>query len=155
MTILMVCLGNICRSPLAEGILKEKCKKAGLSWKIESAGTNGFHNGEAPHYLSQKIARINNIDISNQQSRKFVKQDFERFDKIYAMAEDVIDEIKQIGKDQYISTKVNLLMDEVYPNQNKEVPDPYYGAEDGYHSVYNMIEIACDEIIKNYANLFT
>jgi protein-tyrosine phosphatase len=67
MTILMVCLGNICRSPLAEGILKEKCKKAGLNWKIESAGTNGFHNGEAPHQLSQKIARINNIDISNQQ----------------------------------------------------------------------------------------
>lgn len=155
MTILMVCLGNICRSPLAEGILKEKCKKAGLSWKIESAGTNGFHNGEAPHQLSQKIARINNIDISNQQSRKFVKQDFDRFDKIYAMAEDVMLEIKQIGKDQYISSKVNLLMDEVYPNQNKEVPDPYYGAEDGYYSVYNMIEIACDAIIKNYANLST
>ncbi|NDE09747.1 MAG: low molecular weight phosphotyrosine protein phosphatase [Chitinophagia bacterium] len=155
MTILMVCLGNICRSPLAEGILREKCKKAGLDWKIESAGTNGFHNGEAPHYLSQKVASINNIDISSQQSRKFVKQDFERFDKIYAMAEDVIVEIKQIGKEQYISSKVNLLMDEVYPKQNKEVPDPFYGAEDGYHSVYKMIEIACDAIIKNHANLST
>jgi len=155
MTILMVCLGNICRSPLAEGIMKKKCKKAGLNWKIESAGTNGFHTGEAPHYLSQKVASINNIDISSQQSRKFVKQDFERFDKIYAMAEDVIVEIKQIGKDQYISSKVNLLMDEVYPKQNKEVPDPFYGAEDGYHSVYKMIEIACDAIIKNHANLST
>jgi len=151
----MVCLGNICRSPLAEGIMKKKCKKAGLNWKIESAGTNGFHTGEAPHYLSQKVASINNIDISSQQSRKFVKQDFERFDKIYAMAEDVIVEIKQIGKDQYISSKVNLLMDEVYPKQNKEVPDPFYGAEDGYHSVYKMIEIACDAIIKNHANLST
>jgi protein-tyrosine phosphatase len=152
MTILMVCLGNICRSPLAEGILQQKCKEAGLNWKIDSAGTNGFHNGEAPHFLSQKVASMNGVNISGQQSRQFIQEDFERFDKIYAMALDIQEEIKEIGKDQFISSKVDLLMNEVYPGQNKEVPDPFYGAEDGYHRVYEMIEIACDAIIKNHAN---
>ena len=152
MTILMVCLGNICRSPLAEGILQQKCKEAGLNWKIDSAGTNGFHNGEAPHFLSQKVANLNGVNISGQQSRQFIQEDFERFDKIYAMALDIQEEIKEIGKDQFISSKVDLLMNEVYPGQNKEVPDPFYGAEDGYHRVYEMIEIACDAIIKNHAN---
>ena len=152
MTILMVCLGNICRSPLAEGILQQKCKEAGLNWKIDSAGTNGFHNGEAPHFLSQKVASLNGVNISGQQSRQFIQEDFERFDKIYAMALDIQEEIKEIGKDQFISSKVDLLMNEVYPGQNKEVPDPFYGAEDGYHRVYEMIEIACDAIIKNHAN---
>ena len=152
MTILMVCLGNICRSPLAEGILQQKCKEAGLNWKIDSAGTNGFHNGEAPHFLSQKVASLNGVNISGQQSRQFIQEDFKRFDKIYAMALDIQEEIKEIGKDQFISSKVDLLMNEVYPSQNKEVPDPFYGAEDGYHRVYEMIEIACDAIIKNHAN---
>jgi protein-tyrosine phosphatase len=152
MTILMVCLGNICRSPLAEGILQQKCKEAGLNWKIDSAGTNGFHNGEAPHFLSQKVASLNGVNISGQQSRQFIQEDFKRFDKIYAMALDIQEEIKEIGKDQFISSKVDLLMNEVYPGQNKEVPDPFYGAEDGYHRVYEMIEIACDAIIKNHAN---
>ena len=152
MTILMVCLGNICRSPLAEGILQQKCKEAGLNWKIDSAGTNGFHNGEAPHFLSQKVASLNGVNISGQQSRQFIQEDFKRFDKIYAMALDIQEEIKEIGKDQFISSKVNLLMNEVYPGQNKEVPDPFYGAEDGYHRIYEMIEIACDAIIKNHAN---
>ena len=148
----MVCLGNICRSPLAEGILQQKCKEAGLNWKIDSAGTNGFHNGEAPHFLSQKVASMNGVNISRQQSRQFIQGDFKRFDKIYAMALDIQEEIKEIGKDQFISSKVDLLMNEVYPGQNKEVPDPFYGAEDGYHRVYEMIEIACDAIIKNHAN---
>ena len=152
MTILMVCLGNICRSPLAEGILQQKCKEAGLNWKIDSAGTNGFHNGEAPHFLSQKVASLNGVNISGQQSRHFIQEDFKRFDKIYAMALDIQEEIKEIGKDQFISSKVDLLMNEVYPGQNKEVPDPFYGAEDGYHRIYEMIEIACDAIIKNHAN---
>ena len=85
MKILMVCLGNICRSPLAEGILQDKARKAGLKWSVESAGTNGYHTGEAPHPLSQKVARINGVDISKQRSRNFVAEDFDRFDKIYAM----------------------------------------------------------------------
>src|SRR5215213_971091 len=101
MKILMVCLGNICRSPLAEGVLEHKAKKAGLQWQIDSAGTNGYHIGEAPHRLSQKVARLNGVDICNQRARQFVKEDFDRYDKIYAMAADVVDDMKRIAKGKF------------------------------------------------------
>ena len=110
MKILMVCLGNICRSPLAEGILQEKIKKAGLNWEVDSAGTNGYHVGEQPHHLSQKVAKLRGIDISCQRCRRFVKEDFERFDKIYAMAGDVIEEIKWISKDKYNGQLMEMLL---------------------------------------------
>src|SRR5688500_14109060 len=97
MRILMVCLGNICRSPLAEGILRHKAQAAGLNWEIRSAGTNGYHVGEAPHRLSQKVAKLNGIDICEQRARRFEAEDMERYDRIYAMADDVIDEMKAIA----------------------------------------------------------
>jgi protein-tyrosine phosphatase len=150
MKILMVCLGNICRSPLAEGILKEKAAKAGLKWTIESAGTNGYHDGEAPHRLSQKVAKLNGIEICDQRSRKITADDFSNFDKIYAMSSDVIDEMKWIAKKKYDPSKVDLLMNELKPGKNLDVPDPWYGPEPGYHSVYKMIEEACDAIVERY-----
>ena len=146
----MVCLGNICRSPLAEGILQDKAWKAGLKWSVESAGTNGSHTGEAPHPLSQKVARINGVDISKQRSRKFVAEDFHRFDKIYAMSDDVIDDMRRIAKNNFDEKKVDLLLNELFPGQNVDVPDPWYGPEPGYHEVYKMINEACDAIIKKY-----
>jgi protein-tyrosine phosphatase len=148
MKILMVCLGNICRSPLAEGILEHKAKKAGLNWQIDSAGTNGYHTGEPPHKLSQKVARLNGIEICNQRARDFVKEDFDRYDKIYAMAEDVIDDIKSISGSKYDASKVELFMNELYPGKNKSVPDPWYGTEPGYHEVYKIIDQVCDAIIR-------
>ena len=155
MKILMVCLGNICRSPLAEGILQNKIKKAGLNWQVGSAGTNGYHIGEAPHRLSQKVARLNGIDICKQVSRQFVKEDFDRFDKIYAMAADVVSEMKYIAGDKYDADKVDLLLNEIYPGQNREVPDPWYGAEPGYHEVYELIDQACEQLIKNHSPILT
>jgi len=148
MTILMVCLGNICRSPLAEGILQDKAWKAGLTWSVESAGTNGYHAGEAPHRLSQKVALQHGIDISQQRARKFVAADFDHFDKIYALAGDVLDEMKHIAGNKYDEQKVDLLMNELYPGKNKDVPDPWYGPEPGYHEAYNMMEKACEKIIE-------
>lgn len=153
MKIVMVCLGNICRSPLAEGILKHKVKQAGLNWEIDSAGTNGYHIGEPPHRLSQKVAKLNGIDICEQRARQFVKEDFDRYDKIYAMADDVLDEIKWIAKEKYDAAKVDLFLNELYPGRNKSVPDPWYGAEDGYHEVYQLIDETCDAIIKKYKPL--
>ena len=150
MKILMVCLGNICRSPLAEGILKHKVKAAGLDWQIDSAGTNGYHIGEAPHRLSQKVAKLNGIDICDQKARQFSKEDFNRYDKIYALADDVVDEIKWIAKEKYDPKKVDLLLNELHPGQNLSVPDPWYGPEPGYHEVYKLIEAACDAIIRKY-----
>ena len=151
MKILMVCLGNICRSPLAEGVLQEKARKAGLQWSVESAGTNSYHIGEAPHPLSQKVARLNKIDISKQRSRRFVAEDFDRFDKIYAMSDDVIDDMKRIARNNFDKNKVDLLLNELFPGKNVDVPDPWYGPEPGYHDVYKLINDACDTIIKKYA----
>jgi protein-tyrosine phosphatase len=148
MKILMVCLGNICRSPLAEGILQHKAWKAGLNWSIESAGTNGYHNGDAPHLLSQKVARLNGIEICNQRSRRLTPEDFNKFDKIYAMSADVIHEMKWIAKSKYDASKVELLMNELKPGKNLDVPDPWYGPEPGYHEVYKMIEMACEAIVE-------
>ncbi len=148
MKILMVCLGNICRSPLAEGILKDKAEKAGLNWTIDSAGTNNYHMNEAPHPLSQKVARLNGIDISYQRKRKFVAADFDNYDKIYALADDVMDEMKWIAGKKFNANKADLLMNELFPGENIEVPDPYYGGEEGYHEVYRLIDEACDAIIR-------
>ncbi len=147
MKILMVCLGNICRSPLAEGILQHRAWEAGLKWSVESAGTNGYHNGEAPHRLSQKVAKLNGIDISQQRSRKFVPEDLERYDMIYAMAEDVVHEMRRISGSRFKAEKVDLLMNILHPGQDRDVPDPWYGAEPGYHEVFQMIDDACTHLI--------
>src|ERR1039457_4100421 len=133
MKILMVCLGNICRSPLAEDSLNVKIETSGLDWVVDSAGTNGLHIGEAPHRLSQKVALQHGIDISKQRARKFVADDFNRFDKIYAMAQDVIGEMKRIAGKKFDASKVDLLMNEMYPGKNLDVPDPWAGPEPGYH----------------------
>jgi protein-tyrosine phosphatase len=148
MKILMVCLGNICRSPLAEGILQHKANEAGLPWKIDSAGTNGYHDGEPPHHLSIKVAKMNGIDISKQRSRKFTAADFDAYDKIYAMAGDVIEDMKYIARHNFDAAKVDLLMNEVEPGKNKDIPDPWSGPESGYHSVFALITKACDSIIE-------
>lgn len=149
MKILMVCLGNICRSPLAEGILKHKVAVKNLPWTIESAGTNGYHTGSAPHQLSQKVARLNGIDICDQRAKNFSREDFSRFDLIYAMATDVIDEMKKIGGKDYDASKVKLLMNVLHPDKNMDIPDPWYGEEPGYHEVYAMIDKACERIIED------
>ncbi|HEX8331754.1 MAG TPA: low molecular weight protein-tyrosine-phosphatase [Segetibacter sp.] len=147
MKILMVCLGNICRSPLAEGVLKDKIQKAGLDWEVDSAGTSHYLTGNPPHKLSQKIAKDKGIDICTQQCRQFVKQDMERFDKIYVMDEDNYDDVKRIAGDRWDEEKVDLLLNEAYPLENRSVPDPYYGVESDYQSVFEMIDKACEQIL--------
>ncbi len=146
----MVCLGNICRSPLAEGILQHKAQLAGLNWTVDSAGTNGYHNGEAPHPLSQKVARINGIDISHQQSRMFTAEDMNRFDKIFAMAKDVRTEMKRIAGKHWKPEKVELILNVLEPGANLDVPDPWYGPEDEYHEVFELLNKACQSLITNH-----
>lgn len=149
----MVCLGNICRSPLAEGILQDKAWKAGLKWSVESAGTESYHVGDAPHPLSQKVAKLNGIDICKQRARRFVAEDFERFDKIYAMSADVIQDMRMITRNKFDQKKVDLLLNELFPGQNADVPDPWYGPERGYHEVFKLINNACEKIIQKYSML--
>ncbi|HOZ84850.1 MAG TPA: low molecular weight protein-tyrosine-phosphatase [Niabella sp.] len=148
MKILMVCLGNICRSPMAEGVLKQKAYEAELDWQVDSAGTNGYHTGEPPHHLSQKVALLHGVDISQQRANRFRAADFDHYDKIYALAEDVIDDMKKISGNRFVASKVELLLNEIYPGQNMDVPDPWYGTEPGYHEVFEMIEKATEAIVR-------
>ncbi len=147
----MICLGNICRSPLAEGILQYKADKAGLNWKVDSAGTGNWHIGEPPHHLSQKVARLNGVDISKQCCRQFRKEDMLQYDKIYVMDSSNYNDVKHISRELWDESKVDLLLNELYPGQNRNVPDPWYGTEDGFHTVYDMIAKACDNILRKYA----
>jgi len=149
MKILMVCLGNICRSPLAEGILRHKTLAAGLRWQVDSAGTNSYHIGEPPHHLSQKVARKNGVDISCQVARRFEPADFDKYDMIYVMAEDVMADVKNISGNKFNQEKIRFFLHEK-DISSPNVPDPWYGDEDGYHEVYELISDTCDAIIKNY-----
>lgn len=150
MRILMVCLGNICRSPLAEGILQHKAWQAGLQWSVESAGTGAWHEGEPPHHLSIKVAKLNGVDISRQRAKKFVKEDFLHYDFIYVMDSSNYIDVKQISGRLWKEEKVDLLLNELYPGENRNVPDPWYGGEEGFHEVYEMIDEACEKIIQKY-----
>lgn len=151
MKILMICLGNICRSPLAEGILKDKVKKAGLDWEIDSAGTLGHNVGCPPHHLSQKVARQYGMDICEHKCRNFSKEDIKNFDKIYVMDDENYLDVKRISVKNWDAGKVDLIMNELYPGEDRIVPDPWYGGEEGFHKVYEMLDKACDAIIKRYA----
>ncbi len=145
----MVCLGNICRSPLAEGILKQKAKDAGLNWEVDSAGTYGGHAGEKPDRRSRKVAEENSIDISKQRSRQFNGYDFEQFDIIYAMDKSNELDLLRLAKDDAEKAKVKMIMNELEPSEDIAVPDPYYG-EYGFENVYKMLDLACDKIIEKY-----
>lgn len=150
MRVLMVCLGNICRSPIAEGLLAHKVRQHGLDWQVDSAGTESYHIGSAPHRHSQEICRRNNIDITQQRARQFSVADFDSYDKIYALADDVYDNIADIGGAQADMSKVVLFLNELNPGSDESVPDPYYGGADGYTHVYDLIDRTCDEIINKY-----
>tara|TARA_B100001057_G_scaffold178651_1_gene179431 strand:- start:2147 stop:2596 length:450 start_codon:yes stop_codon:yes gene_type:complete len=148
MKVLMVCLGNICRSPLAEGILKSKS----INIIVDSAGTAGYHVGSRPDQRSIEIGLKNNIDITNQRARQFTSNDFDDFDKIYAMDNDNYSKIISLATNQDQIDKVDLILNEVYPNQFKSVPDPYYGGEKGFENIYNLLDEACEQIaLKNEA----
>ena len=134
----MVCLGNICRSPLAEGILKSKSNNI----IVDSAGTAGYHVGSRPDQRSIEIGLKNNIDITKQRARQFTSNDFDDFDKIYAMDNDNYSKIISLATNQDQIDKVDLILNEVYPNQFNSVPDPYYGGDDGFNKVISLINNA-------------
>ncbi len=145
--ILMVCLGNICRSPLAEGILKSKLPSD--KFFIDSAATSNYHIGDLPDRRSIEIARLNQIDITKQRGRQFKAQDFNRFDYIYAMDSSNYQNIIRLARNQQDIDKVKLILNELYPNENMAVPDPYYGGSDGFNNVFNLLDDACNIIADN------
>lgn len=143
--VLMVCLGNICRSPLAEGILKSKVDSNTVF--VDSSGTAGYHVGNPPDKRSVAVAKKHGIDISTQKCRQFSKNDFEEFDLIYAMDESNFINILSLANTKKDEKKVRLLLDELDLGFN-EVSDPYYGGVDGFEEVYQMINSACEAIAK-------
>jgi protein-tyrosine phosphatase len=150
MKILMVCLGNICRSPLAEGILAHKATQKGLNWSVDSAGTGDWHVGELPNIRSIQVAKEHGIDLTNQRARQFKVSDFEDFDLIFAMDSSNFSNIVKIAKNDAQKEKVILIRNLVEPNMNQAVPDPYYSDLSAYHGVYQILDEACDKIIEKY-----
>lgn len=142
--ILMVCLGNICRSPLAEGILRSKLPTD--SYFVDSAGTGHWHIGNPPDARSVKIAREKGLDISNLKGRQFSEKDFTDFDYIYVMDHQNYKDVISLSSDENLKAKVGLILNELFPNENVDVPDPYYGLQDGFEKVYHMLDEACDVI---------
>jgi len=150
MKILMVCLGNICRSPLAAGILQHKAGMAGLDWEVDSCGTSTYHIGDPPHKLSQKVAKQHGVDISNQRGSQFKKEDMLTFDRIYAMDSDNYNDIKRMSGQLWSEGKTDLILNELYPGQNRSVPDPWWGGEEDFEKVYEMLDKAADKIVSKF-----
>ncbi len=147
--ILMVCLGNICRSPLAEGILKSKINSDKVF--VDSAGTGAWHAGELPDSRSIEVAEKHQINLKNQRARQFRKQDFKDFDIIYVMDKSNYNNVIAMAETASDKEKVKLIMSESNLPID-EVPDPYYGGEDGFEAVYQMLDEACSNIANKLNN---
>jgi len=144
MKVLMVCLGNICRSPLAQGILESKVSTFDVF--VDSAGTSGYHEGSLPDTRSIAVAEKHGIDITNQRSRKFSATDFDEFDIIYAMDTSNYSNILKLARNTEDKYKVKMILDELPTSDIKNVPDPYYGGAKGFDNVYAMLATACEVI---------
>lgn len=151
--ILMVCLGNICRSPLAEGIMQSKLPID--KFKVDSAGTGNWHAGQQPDKRSIAIAKNRGLDISCQIARQLKASDFTEFDHIYVMDNSNLRDVLRLAPNDKAKARVKLMMDEVYPGEGIDVPDPYFGGPEGFDNVYNMLDKACtivaNKLIKEHA----
>ena len=143
--ILMVCLGNICRSPLAEGIMRSKLSE---DFTVDSAGTGGWHAGELPDKRSITTAKNRGLDITNQRARQFKVSDFDTFDYIYVMDNSNYKDVISLAPTEESKSKVRLILNEIFPNENVDVPDPYYGGDDGFENVFDMLDQACEAIAR-------
>ena len=147
--ILFVCLGNICRSPLAEGIMLYLRSKHNLELEIDSAGTANYHVGEAPDKRTIVNAKKNGIDLSNLRARQFTASDFDYFDKIYVMDKANLKNVSALAKHESHWKKVELFLNNGN-HQNQEVPDPYYGTEKNFEEVFQLLYKACEELVKDF-----
>ncbi|MFN3951128.1 MAG: low molecular weight protein-tyrosine-phosphatase [Thermaurantimonas sp.] len=150
MKILMVCLGNICRSPLAEGILSKKLEKKGIQAVVDSAGLASYHVGEKPDPRTIKNALQHGLDLSMKRARQFRMNDFESFDLIYCADKSILDALRSMAQTPEHISKIKLMTEEAYPRQMIEVPDPYYGTESDFEKVFQLLDISCEAIIKKH-----
>jgi protein-tyrosine phosphatase len=144
--ILMVCLGNICRSPLAEGILRNKIEKLGMDVRIDSAGTSNYHTGQCPDERTIANAKKHGIDLSPLRARQFRTEDYNTFDHIFVMDASNYADVIALARNENDKKKVELILDRVHPGSGMSVPDPYFGGEQGFENVYILLDNACEEI---------
>lgn len=144
--ILMVCLGNICRSPLAEGLLTSKLPAD--KFVVDSAGTGNWHVGRQPDERSIAIAKKNGLDISCQKGKQFSISDFDTFDYIYVMDSTNYQDVLALARNETDRSKVSMILNELFPGENVDVPDPYFGLQNGFDTVYGMLDQACETIAK-------
>ena len=145
----MVCLGNICRSPLAEGIMRYKVEQNNLDWEVDSAGTGSWHVGSSPDPRSVAVANKYGIDISEQRGRQFSAKDYDRFDLILTMDSSNYNNVLKLSPNSQQEQKVKMIMNFVQPGYNQSVPDPYWD-DNGFENVYNMLDEACEKIIEQF-----
>ena len=147
----MVCLGNICRSPIAEGILRHKLEERGIkNVETDSAGTASYHVGEAPDKRMQATALKNGVDISDLKARQFVQSDYDNFDLIYAMDESNLENMLSLARNEADNAKVQLILNEYQPGENMEVPDPYYGGDSGFQHVFDLLDESVEVLIQKH-----
>jgi len=149
MNVLFVCLGNICRSPMAEGILKKIYKNNSLDGIIESAGFESFHINESPDPRAVQVAAKHGIDISKKQARLFRKKDFDQFDYIYVMDTQNMNDVRDLARNEMDLNKVDYLMNVLEPGSNKVIPDPFLSGIEDCEKVFSLMEKACQKIAEN------
>lgn len=148
MKILMVCLGNICRSPMAEGVMRQKISKYNLEAEVDSCGTADYHIGDSPDHRAVKTLKNYDIDIYQHLGRQFSVDDFDLFDLIFAMDSSNYSNLIAMARNETDREKIKLLMDEKYPGQQKVVPDPYYGGLENFEETYLLVNEACEYLAK-------
>ncbi len=146
----MVCLGNICRSPLAEGLLREKVKNMEVT--VDSAGTSAYHVDEAPDPRSIQTGRKYGINISDLRGRQFTPDDFDNFDKIYIMDDSNYQNVMSLARNEQDKAKVDYILNEITPYTNNPVPDPYFGGDQGFEDMYKLLDKATDSIVEKIKN---
>ena len=152
MKILMVCLGNICRSPMAEGLMRAKIEKYNLSAEVDSAGFEALHSGDEPDSRAIRVMKQHGIDISGQQSRLFRKSDFDDFDRIYVMDCGNYSDVKAVASSREQLQKVDYILNVIHPGSKKPVPDPFYGGNDGFETTYRLLDEATEQIALELKN---
>lgn len=149
MKIVMVCLGNICRSPLADGLLRKKVAEAGLDVEVDSAGTSAYHVGNPPDARMRATAKSKGCPIDDLRARQFVVEDYDRFDRIYVMDQSNRKNVLSLARTTEDEAKVEMILNLSHPSMDLEVPDPYYGGDQGFLEVYQLLDEATDVIMND------
>lgn len=155
MRVLMVCLGNICRSPMADGWLRHRVSESGLSIEVDSAGTANYHAGEKPDQRMRKWSLQYGVAIDHLRARQFTVTDFDHFDRIFVMDKSNLSNVLRLARTEEDRSKVSLYLNELYPGEDREVPDPYYGTDSDFRHVIELLDATTTAFLRNSGFIHT